>query len=167
MPTPWKPAVRGQLGAAIDMLENAIRACPDALWSEGSVPVAQRFWYLAFHALFWLDYYLSRNEREFVPPAPFGLEELDPAGRYPERAYTKAELLVYLGHGRRLGLARLDELTEAEAGARCGFERRDLSVLELFLYNLRHLQHHTGQLNLLLRQRTASAPGWVGRGREG
>jgi hypothetical protein len=30
----------------------------------------------------------------------------------------------------------------------------------LFLYNLRHLQH-AGQLNLMLRQRTDSAPRWV------
>jgi uncharacterized damage-inducible protein DinB len=36
-------------------------------------------------------------------------------------------------------------------------------VLELLLYDLRHLQHHTAQLNLLLRQRTNSAPRWVGR----
>jgi hypothetical protein len=40
-----------------------------------------------------------------------------------------------------------------------------MGALELFLYNLRHLQHHTAQLNLLLRQRTDSAPRWVGRGR--
>ena len=32
--------------------------------------------------------------------------------------------------------------------------------------NLRHVQHHTAQLNLLLRQRTDSAPRWVSRGRE-
>ena len=41
----------------------------------------------------------------------------------------------------------------------------DMSVLELALYNLRHIQHHTAQLNLLLRQRTGeAAPRWVGRG---
>jgi hypothetical protein len=31
------------------------------------------------------------------------------------------------------------------------------------LYNLRHVQHHAAQLNLILRQAVDSAPGWVGR----
>jgi hypothetical protein len=31
------------------------------------------------------------------------------------------------------------------------------------LYNLRHVQHHAAQLNLILRQVTDSAPDWVGR----
>jgi len=31
------------------------------------------------------------------------------------------------------------------------------------LYNLRHVQHHAAQLNLILRQTIDSAPPWVGR----
>ena len=41
-----------------------------------------------------------------------------------------------------------------------------ITVLELFIYDMRHVQHHVGQLQLLLRQRTDSAPAYVGRGRE-
>ena len=38
------------------------------------------------------------------------------------------------------------------------------SEMELLLYNMRHVQHHTAQLNLILRQVTNSAaPGWVGK----
>lgn len=36
---------------------------------------------------------------------------------------------------------------------------------ELLLYNMRHVQHHTGQLNLILRQKTGSAPRWVAQAR--
>ena len=39
----------GQFGGAIDMLENAIRACPDALWSDRDR--RPEFWYLAYHLL--------------------------------------------------------------------------------------------------------------------
>lgn len=35
------------------------------------------------------------------------------------------------------------------------------SVLEILLYNLKHLQHHAGQLNLLLREETGQAADWV------
>src|SRR5262249_38461269 len=124
------------------------------------------FWYLAFHTLFWLDYYLRPVEKDFTPPAPFTLDEMDPAGLYPDRAYTRDELLAYLAHGRRRVRERLDPLSDAAAAEPCGFERRDISVLELLVYNLRHVQHHVGQLQLLLRQQTQSAPGYVGRGRE-
>lgn len=160
----WKTALASQYGAALDMLENAIRACPDVVWADDATPVAQRFWYLAFHTLWWHDYYLGTNEAAHKPPAPFTLGELDPAGVYPEAAYTREQLLAFLEHGRERCRARFGPLTEAEAARPCGFERRDMSTLELFLYNLRHLQHHTAQLNLLLRQRTNSAPAWVGRG---
>jgi hypothetical protein len=34
---------------------------------------------------------------------------------------------------------------------------------ELLLYNLRHVQEHASQLNLILGQSTGSAPGWVAR----
>jgi uncharacterized damage-inducible protein DinB len=39
----------------------------------------------------------------------------------------------------------------------------DYSMFEIALYNLRHVQHHTGQINLLLRQNTGNAPEWVFR----
>jgi hypothetical protein len=161
MDATWKHAVQGQFGAAIDMLENAIRACPEDRW--GDRVGWHEFWYLASHTLFWLDYYLAESEARFAPPAPFGLEELDPAGVLPPRVYAKSELLAYLEHGRRRCRARIESLTDEQAGRPCGFERRDMSVLELLLYNLRHVQHHAAQLQLLLRQAGHVPPRWVGR----
>jgi uncharacterized damage-inducible protein DinB len=38
-----------------------------------------------------------------------------------------------------------------------------MSRLELLLYNMRHVQHHAAQLNLILRQTIDSAPRWVGK----
>ena len=166
MPAVWKSALQGQFEAAVDMVENAMRACPEPVWDDAALPVSQRFWYLAYHTLFWLDLYLCEIDRGFAPPAPFTLGERDPAGGYPERAYTTPELLAYLAHGRDKLRRAIAALTDVRAAERCGFAARDLSVLELHLYNLRHVQHHAAQLNLILRQRTDSAPAWVGRGRD-
>ena len=100
METFWKTIIWSQFGAAIDMLENAIRACPDELWSDPSKPPqwisnsVPGFWYVAYHTIFFLDYDLSESEKEFVPPAPFTLDELDPPRLLPERPYTKDELLA-------------------------------------------------------------------------
>jgi hypothetical protein len=38
---------------------------------------------------------------------------------------------------------------------------KNFSILEILLYNLRHIQHHAAQLNLILRQTIHNAPKWV------
>lgn len=150
-----------QFGAAIEMLERAMAACPEDLWSDRAR--RPEFWYVAYHTLFFLDLYSSGTLEGFMPPAPFTLDELDPAGVMPERVYTKSELQTYLEHGRARCRAAIDALTAESVHRRCGFEWHDISEVELVLYNLRHVQHHAGQLNLILRQTIDSAPGWVKR----
>ena len=161
MQSAWKAAVRSQFGAAIDMLENALLACPEELWGDRTQ--RPEFWYVVYHTLFFLDLYLSGTAAGFAPPAPFTLDELDPAGVLPERVYTKDELRAYLEHGRRKCRATIEALTDEQARERCGFARPDISFGELLLYNLRHVQHHAAQLNLMLRQTGDSAPRWVPR----
>ena len=157
----WKTIIWQQFGAAIDTLENAIVACPEKVWSDRSR--RPEFWYVAYHTLFFLDYYLSDSEKGFAPPAPFTLSEMDPAGVLPDRVYTKDELKAYLAHGRTKCRAAISALTDERAHQPCGFERREMNVAELLLYNMRHVQHHAAQLNLMLRQTIDSAPGWVSK----
>ena len=165
--TPWRAIIWQQFGAAIDMLDNALLACPDALWNErlwsdhSQQSEFSEFWYIAYHSLFWLDLYLSGSVEGFAPPAPFTLDELDPAGLLPERPYTKGELQTYLNHGREKCRATIEALTEEKAGQRCGFAWGEVSFAELLLYNMRHVQEHAAQLNLILGQKLVSAPGWV------
>ncbi len=155
-----RASVWGQFGAAIDMLENGIVACPDDLWGDRSRK--PEYWYLVYHTLFWLDLYSFGSIEGFTPPEPFTLGELDPAGVFPERVYTKKELRDYLEHGRERCRSAIANLTEEGAGRPCGFDRLQLTG-ELILYNMRHVQHHAAQLNLILRQTIDSAPPWVGR----
>jgi hypothetical protein len=160
-----------QFGAAIGMLENALRACPNELWRErlwnerSLQPESSEFWYVVFHTVFWLDFYLSDSAEGFAPPAPFTLAELDPAGLLPERVYTKDELQIYLEHGRNKCRARIEALTDEMATQRCRPEWPKMSVAELLLYNMRHVQEHAAQLSLILGQKIDSAPGWVAKAR--
>lgn len=156
----WKQVVWSQFGAAIDMLENSIAACPENIWDDGTRNFST-YWYMTFHVLFWLDYYLTVEQQSFSPPEPFTLDEFDPAGIIPERAYTKEELQNYLRHCREKCRAVIKNLTEEKALTRCKVGSGEIVFAELLLDNMRHVQHHTAQLNLLLRQKTNAAPLWV------
>jgi hypothetical protein len=170
MNIPWKTIIWQQFGASIDMLDNAIRACPDELWharlweQSSARPGYSQFWYLAYHALFWLDFYLTGDEEGFAPPTPFTLSELD-ADDLPPRPYTKDELQTYLNYGRKKCQTTIEALTDEAAQRRCRFGWGEISFAELLLYNMRHTQEHASQLNLLLGQKTDSASGWVGKAR--
>jgi len=161
MDAAWKDALWGQFGAAIDTLGKALAACPEELWSDRTR--RPEFWRLVYHTLFFLDLYLDGCLEGFQPPSPFTLSELDRSGAHPERAYTKDELRAYLDHCRRKCRETISALTSEKAGERCEFRWVQLPFGELLLYNMRHVQHHAAQLNLILRQTVDSAPRWVFR----
>ncbi len=159
MNTLFRSAIWSQFGASIDMLANVIAACPDDLWyDETGRP---QFSHLVFHTLFWLDRYLSGDSDDFRPPAPFTMEEMKPDGKKPEKPFNKAELLRYLDYARAKCRSVVTNLTDDKAWSRHRFGWGEASFAELLIYNLRHVQHGVGQLNLMLRQSDDIAAKWV------
>src|SRR5579884_1983379 len=118
----WRTMLWKQFGATIDMLDNAILACPDALWRQPvwrdpSAP-SQRteFWYVAYHALFWLDLYLFGAEEGFAPPPPLTLIEQDDAvGPLPDRIFSRNELHAYLASVRQKCRTIIETMTGERA----------------------------------------------------
>jgi len=162
-----------QFGAAIDTLGNALRDCPDELWEEGLwgddrdqwvAAGFSKFWYLGYHALFWLDLYLTGTEEGFVPPEPFDLVEME-AGEVLPRTYTRAGLLGYLEYCRRNCQETIDAMSSEEARRVCSFSWGTVPFGELQLYNLRHVQEHAAQLHLFLGQQAGRASKWVFKAR--
>ncbi|HEY1013754.1 MAG TPA: DinB family protein [Herpetosiphonaceae bacterium] len=155
-----------QFSIAIDALGDALRACPDDLWEqplwadESDQWVAAgfaAFWYLGYHALFWLDLYLTGAEEGFAPPAPFDLVEMNEGEALP-RVYRRDELLGYLAHCRRRCQETIEALTPESAGRICRFAWGELPFGELLLYTMRHVQEHAAQLHLFLSQRAEREP---------
>jgi len=153
--------LRGQYGGSLKMLENAVGVCPDDLWLEnaGATP----FWHVAFHTLFFADLYVSGSLDGFAPPEPFGMTEIDPKGTLPDRPYTKAKIIVYISHCREKVSNIVPSIDENKDAASADFAWLRCSFLELQFYNIRHIQHHVGQLNLILRQQLDYHAPWVGR----
>lgn len=147
----WK-----QFGASIDMLENAILLCPIEHWDT-----ERKFWYNAYHCLFFLDYYLTMEPGAFSPPPPFTFSEFEDV--MPDRVYSKEELLNYLRFNREKCHQLITRLTEEQFSERWINQSGTMNytVFEILLYNMRHVQHHAAQLNLLLRQTINNAPDWV------
>jgi hypothetical protein len=88
MVTTLRTALWRQFGAAIDMLEHALLACPSTqwnglLWSDPEAPAYPTFWSLTHHTLFWLDLYLTGSLEAFAPPTPSPRMSLDQRVSFP------------------------------------------------------------------------------------
>lgn len=159
-----KTSIWQQFGAAIDMLDDAINLCPDqlwtaALWKDEDDARYGQFWFIAYHTLFWLDLYLTGYSDGFTPPAPFI------RGVLPENPYTKGQINIYLKQCRKKCQSTIETLTDDAARQVCKFDWVEASFLEMQLYNMRHVQEHGAQLNLLLGQHGVLGMDWVTQAR--
>lgn len=165
MEASWSTALWRQFGAAIDMLESALVACPASLWTERLwrkppppwfPPQFAEFWYVTYHAIVWLDLYLAGvPEEEFASPAPFAQGEIDSIDALPAQPYTREELRAYLASTRQKCHATLVRLTDEQARRPVAYpwsRGQSVTFLELQFYNLRHVQEHAAQLSLFLGQ---------------
>jgi hypothetical protein len=111
MESTLKTELWSEFGATIDMFENAIAKCPDSLW-DGE----DKFWYKAFHTLFFLDYYLDTDPANFKTSEPFGMTEAEIDEIMPSRTFTKDELLAYVKHCRKKRVSWLQDLLTKHDG---------------------------------------------------
>ena len=119
------------------------------------------------HSLFYTALYLSsENEPVLWEKCKWNYQEMTKEEWEPDFdpvtcAYSKAELLDFIAWLR----TRLHSCFEdASAELPSTFSWISLSRLELHIYNLRHLQHHTGQLSERIKMFTGFGTGWVGKG---
>lgn len=156
--------ITAQIRAALKMLRSAIEACPDPLWDRETDH--NPFWALAYHTLYFAHLYLSPSEEAFEPferevegHPGFGRIDLgDWSKLQAEDVYAKRDLLAYCDYvdKRVLTLVR-----SAPFDAPSGFHWLSFTRGEAHLYNLRHIQHHAGQLIERVRQATDEGTSWV------
>lgn len=152
-----KEILWNQFGASIDMLINVISSCPEDYFLTN-----KRFFYIAYHSTIFLDYYLTLPPKDFSPLLPFTQKNINDRPKesiddlIPDKIYSKQEIVGYLMCSRKKCKKVIDSLTDEKLNERFieGDEPNDMDypILEILLYNLRHTQHHTAQLNMLMRQ---------------
>ncbi len=163
----FKTLVTHQYEASLSMLKAGVERCPDTLWN--SVGANYKFCQLVFHTLIFTDLYLDQDEASFYRQSfhqhnqSFFADYEEFGDQLPMRLYDKASILVYLEHCRLKVSAVMSGETEDTLNAPAG-TRPSLSRAELHIYNIRHIQHHAGQLSLRLRRETGEGIRWVGSG---
>ena len=157
--------VISQYLATLEMLKRSIERCPQALWND---PVDRnKFWHVVYHALFYTHLYLQRSMSDFSPWTKHkagyeSFKQLDraiQASSQGKEPYTRADIFEYLGLIQQEVKRIVPELV---MDGPSGFDWQPISKMELQIYNIRHLQQHTGELMERLGSRANLDMDWIG-----
>lgn len=153
-------AINEQYGAAIAMMKKNIKSCPKEVWDDRAS--GPPFWQVAYHVMWYLDWYLSdsKEARESFK-SKFGEELSQDLNKAPEIALTQTQLLDYLSDIKEKAKIRFENITTDELLQPSIFEWHGNSVLSSLIYNLRNLILHIGALNLRLHSKGVKLENWV------
>ncbi|MBS1910667.1 MAG: hypothetical protein JST22_01650 [Bacteroidetes bacterium] len=161
--------LKSQYHAALAMLGDAIRRCPDEIWF--SKEHLNAFWQIAYHTLFFAHLYIQPNEAAFRPwehhqadvqypdaiPGP-----PDPQSTLPliPEPYTSQQVLAYWKMCDEMVDPTLDVLDLHDSQS--GFSWYPIPKLEHQIVNIRHIQHGAAQLADRLRASAGIGIDWAG-----
>ncbi len=155
--------ILSQYRASLAMLRRAIELCPEDIWFAAQY--CNRSWHVAYHTLFYAHLYVNASEAEFTPWHKHGVA-CRLLGKSPEELaavepYTKSDLLEY--HGICCAVIE-DKVPKLPLNGPSGYDWMPFNRFELHFYNIRHIQHHTGQLAERLRTVRDIGLSWVRHG---
>jgi hypothetical protein len=155
-----KAVIQSQYLATLKMLASAITLCPDEMWA--SPEYKNKFWHVAYHAIFFTHFYLHPTEADFIPWEKHKDEIVSLEQKSNDALvtlYSKDDVLEYLAYFEAKIPAMVAVLDlEAESG----FYWLPFNKFEHQFYNIRHLQQHTGELCERLGEDAKLDVNWVG-----
>jgi hypothetical protein len=158
-----KEILKNQFLASLVTFNQCIQNCPDAEWNQphNDSPFSQAL----FHTLYYTDLYLSRDAHEFKSQLFHEnnknlFADYDPGAEKPDRFYTKKDILLYF----KFCLDKADEYYNKIDNWLEKSGHKNMTHLELSIYNTRHVQHHAAQLGLRIQQITKQELQWISSG---
>jgi len=172
-----------QYRAALERLEQAVRLCPPEVWDarrENEPP----FWQVAMHVLFYAHLYLCDSDRSpdaranaelamrqlGTPIENWSPEELSRLAHIlagllspdfrPERVIPQPELIERAEAALVLCEKAAQRFHDGGALSPSHMPWIPGTALDLFLYNLRHIEFHLGQLVACLARHGSPRPQW-------
>jgi hypothetical protein len=160
---PFVQSMDRNFEAAFRLMKAALADCPDVLWEtdlwpdeattgptphgglHGSAP-----WFLAYHALLTLDYDLTGEFDQWKPPPPFDENTYS----FPNRVFTKVELLGYIDYCRVRVRRTLDTLSVEAASRPLPSAHRDRGTLYGVIVGSMplHVTEHATQIRQFLTE---------------
>lgn len=155
-----------QIGAAFKMLETAIENANDTTWTAkiNNVP----FWQMCYHVLWFTDFYFHADQKTFQPRS-FDVEGMKnvmvkPDSRMLEiqkHPISKSTMKAYCTYARQKANQFIQSIDNSFFTTPSPFEWHGFPKIDLVDYNLRHLQHHVGQLDIILRREQNIGNPWI------
>ena len=154
--------LKRHLDPSLEMLQRVVDRCPSSLWLDDKE--GPPFWQVAYHVIFYIEHWLRedyavRQSRCLVPK-----KQVSPdLGRGSPDHLTQAELKDYLARVRE----KVDRIFATLDDGRLSAPIRPRSSCtyhDAILGQVRHIQHHVGQCNNILRRAGARTAGWSGYG---
>jgi hypothetical protein len=143
-------ALQKQYDKSLNILAEAIGGYDEKLWYDDKAYKSPA-WQVAYHALFYANIYASAAEKG-IRAWPKARENYQFFGKTPwppfdkvilEESYSKSDILEFLAFVRENIPRYLEEMRPEE---RCWPHWYDETQLEFHINNLRHIQHHCGEL---------------------
>jgi uncharacterized damage-inducible protein DinB len=151
-------AIRRQFELTWDMLDEVYDRCPEKLWRKEKIKpysIAR----LMYHTVWWTQRYCRQKKKAVeLDPFNFGYEG---DGVSIERFPDIAGMRAYSDRVRKRIVKWLDSMEDRELEEwDRGFRHTGRTMGERLIYSLKHINHHLGQMNLLLRQNRIEAGEW-------
>jgi hypothetical protein len=163
-----KSALLRQYLAALATLQQCIDMADDETWAAPHPDTAVN--QVVFHTLFFADLYLNHGESGFRDQplhrqnAAFFQDYEELEDRAPKNFYDREACIRYLEYCRSKASSTLNGETADVLMGDCGFPFRQMTRVELHVYNIRHIQHHAAQLGLRNQLRGGEPLRWISKG---
>jgi uncharacterized damage-inducible protein DinB len=150
--------LKRQFELSWDMLDEVFEKCTGRIWRAEKIKpysIAR----LMYHTVWWTQRY-CRHKKKVVELDPFNFgREGDSVAI--ERMPDIAEMRAYSNRVRKRIMKWLDSMEDSGlCESDGGFEHTGETIGERLVYSLKHIHHHLGQMNLLLRQSGKDAVEW-------
>jgi uncharacterized damage-inducible protein DinB len=145
-----------QFERMLSQLAEAVQTFPEDQWrvAEARSLIPAR---LAYHAVEACDLMARETPEGFVRGGRFGVSHRDAT---PEQLPDQAGMVAYIDEVKERACAWATAKSDADYMKEESVGFRQPTALARCAYNLRHTQHHVGQLISELRRRGITPPKW-------
>jgi uncharacterized damage-inducible protein DinB len=145
----------------LEMLARAIDDCPDDAWDRPDEAIS--IWQYAYHCLLGLDVWVRQAGDAFTP-APFHNAAGGRLLKGQGAVMTREQIAGYRDAVYARCRAVLESTSADDFAKEVDLRGFKVSLANLVLEQMRHIQHHVGSMHTQLRRHTGAAPQWVGLG---